>query len=430
MAKDDRTGSAEGPMDRLKSEARGLVGALGDRALSSVKEKLGDATGRLTDYVEGGAGPGLMAAVTGAKGMAEGKGPVRSMLGAGMKAVTEKLRGGGKSSGGKGKLKVINIIESIDVGVPIRLAYNQWTQFADFPSFTKKVEDVQQAGEDQKLNWRAQIFLSHRDWEATILEQVPDDKIIWRSKGSKGHVDGAVTFHELAPNMTRILLVLEYHPQGFFEQTANVWRAQGRRARLEFKHFRRHVMSHTLLHPEDIEGWRGVIHDGEVVKDHETALKEEQQAQEEGGEQDRGAEDYGEDRAEDEYGAGRRRADDAYGEDEEGAEDYYGEDEDRDGQGEDEYGEDEYASDEHDRAGAHDRERAGAHDREEESRPGGYARDGRENARRPGRASGPSRQPAGDRRRADRPHPDGRDERAGDRGQRRSRSGAGQRGAD
>ncbi len=83
VARDDRTASAG--MDRLKSEARGLVSALGDRALSSVRDKVDDATGRLTDYIEGGAGPGLMAAVTGAKSMAEGKGPVRSLLGAGSK---------------------------------------------------------------------------------------------------------------------------------------------------------------------------------------------------------------------------------------------------------------------------------------------------------------------------------------------------------
>ncbi|MBV8200148.1 MAG: cyclase [Acidobacteria bacterium] len=263
-------------MDRLKEEARGLIGALGDRAVASVRDKVEGAAGRLTDYVDDGGGPGLMAAVTGAKSMAEGKGPVRSMLGAGMKALTEKFRGKG---GGKGKnLKVTNIVESIDVGVPIRLAYNQWTQFADFPSFMKKVESVEQAGEDQKLNWKAQVLWSHRTWEATIQEQSPDDKIVWRSKGAKGHVDGAVTFHELAPNLTRVLLVLQYHPQGLFEHTGNIWRAQGRRARLELKHYRRHVMAEAMLHPDEIEGWRGVIEDGEVTKDHETAVQEERGA--------------------------------------------------------------------------------------------------------------------------------------------------------
>src|SRR5260370_2077583 len=93
MAQNSKTRAANGPMDRLKSEAVGLLDALGDRAVSSLRNKVEGATGRLTDYVEGDAGPGLMAAVTGAKGLAEGKGPARSLLGAGMTA--------GKAKGGK-----------------------------------------------------------------------------------------------------------------------------------------------------------------------------------------------------------------------------------------------------------------------------------------------------------------------------------------
>lgn len=277
MASENKT---DGPMERLRNEASGLVGALTERATSSLLQKVEGATGRLTDYVEGGAGPGLMAAVTGAKSMAEGKGPARSALSAGFAGVKEKVSGlfGGGKKGGKGgrqKLKVTNIVETIDVGVPRRLAYDQWTQFREFPTFTKKVENVEQE-EDQKLHWKAQVLWSHREWDSTILKQVPDECIVWRSKGPKGHVDGAVTFHELTPDLTRILLVLEYHPQGLFERTGNIWRAQGRRARLELKHYRRHVMSNVLLNPDDVEGWRGEIDDGEVVKDHETALEEEQ----------------------------------------------------------------------------------------------------------------------------------------------------------
>ncbi len=221
-----------------------------------------------------------MAAVTGAKSMAEGKGPTRSLLSGGLQGAKEKVAGlfGKRKKGGRQKIKVTNIVESIDVGVPIRVAYNQWTQFREFPTFMKKVENIDQA-EDQKLNWKAQVFWSHRNWEATIMQQHPDESIVWRSKGDKGHVDGAVTFHELAPNLTRIVVVLEYHPQGLFEQTGNIWRAQGRRARLELKHFVRHVMSNVLLNPDDVEGWRGVIEDGEVVKDHQTALDEEQHEQ-------------------------------------------------------------------------------------------------------------------------------------------------------
>lgn len=280
MAQDQRKGQLSAPVERLKDEARGLVGALGQRAMSSVMDKVEGTTGRLSEYTEGGAGPGLMAAVTGAKNVAEGKGPVRSALGAGAKGLTEKVKGlfgkGGGKGGGK-KLKVTNIVESIDVGVPLDLAYNQWTQFTDFPGFMKKVENVDQNDDEpQKSHWKAQVLWSHREWDADIIEQIPEERIIWKSTGQKGHVDGAVTFHKLAPSLTRIVVVLEYHPQGLFEHTGNLWRAQGRRARLELKHFERHIMTNAILHPEEIEGWRGVIEDGEVAQDHDDTLADQE----------------------------------------------------------------------------------------------------------------------------------------------------------
>ena len=93
-------------------------------------------------------------------------------------------RGGG---GGKGKkLKVTNIVEQIDVGAPLRLAYDQWTQFEDFPSFMKKVEDVEQESRRRSSSWKAQVFWSHRKWRAEIIEQVPDKRIVWRSEGREG----------------------------------------------------------------------------------------------------------------------------------------------------------------------------------------------------------------------------------------------------
>jgi uncharacterized membrane protein len=302
------TKTDSGPGARLKAEAGGLFEAITERATSSLLGKVEGVTGRLTGYIEGDGSPGLMAAVTGAKSMAEGKGPVRSLVSGGMKGAKEKVAGkfGKRKKGGQQKIKVTNIVESIDVGVPIRVAYNQWTQFREFPTFMKKVENIDQA-EDQKLNWKAQVFWSHRNWEATIMRQHPDESIVWRSKGDKGHVDGVVTFHELAPNLTRIVVVLEYHPQGLFEHTGNIWRAQGRRARLELKHFQRHVMSNVLLNLDDVEGWRGVIEDGEVVKDHQTALEEEQREQgeepDESGEEPQGREDEeaGDEGPEEEY---------------------------------------------------------------------------------------------------------------------------------
>ncbi|MEU5643856.1 SRPBCC family protein [Streptomyces milbemycinicus] len=293
------------PTERLKKEAQDVLLALGERALSTV--------GHLGD----GGGPGL-------------KAPMKPLLKMGAKQVAKTAKDkakevipglGGGDGGGKGKkLKVTNIVEQIDVGVPLSVAYNQWTQLEDFPSFMKKVENVDQTS-DEEVDWKAQIFLSHREWHAEIIDQVPNQRIVWRSRGQKGHADGAVTFHELAPHLTRVLLVLQYHPQGFFEHTGNLWRAQGRRARLELKHYRRHVMSEVILHPDEVQGWRGEIHDGEVVP----AEDEEREAEEP-------KDEYEEDDAyeDDDEERGARGGEDEYDEETE-AEGEYEEDADEEG---------------------------------------------------------------------------------------------------
>jgi uncharacterized membrane protein len=290
--------------DQLKEELRNLAGALGERAVTSIGDTVGGATDRLTEYAGNGGGPGLMAAVTGGSKLAQGESPAKAALSAGFGGLKEKVKGafskvGGGGGGGKNKVKMTNIVESIDVGVPRSVVYNQWTQFKDFPTFMKKVESVEQE-RDEKLNWRAQVFWSHRSWKSTICEQLPDTRIVWRSEGEKGRVDGAVTFHELAPELTRILLVLEYHPQGFFERTGNLWRAQGRRARLELKHFRRQVMNQTILHPDDVTGWRGEIRDGEVVRQDEDEPPDDdaEDSEEQGGDERASRDDHGE---QDEY---------------------------------------------------------------------------------------------------------------------------------
>jgi uncharacterized membrane protein len=265
----------------LVGELRNLAEAAGERAASAVADGVGSLTRRLTEYAAGSGDPRRVAVSTAAGKLAEGRSPVSALMSAAGSGVKERLKqafGGGQKGGrgGRGKLKVTNIVEAVDVGVPVRVAYNQWTQFEDFPGFMKKVEDVARES-DQKSTWRAQILWSHRSWESTIVEQVPDERIVWRSTGQKGSVDGTVSFHAITPNLTRILLVLEYHPQGFFEHTGNLWRAPGRRVRLELKHYVRHVMTQTVLNPDEVEGWRGEIRDGEVVSDHESGLAGEQE---------------------------------------------------------------------------------------------------------------------------------------------------------
>ncbi|GAA2138445.1 hypothetical protein GCM10009844_06470 [Nocardioides koreensis] len=297
--------STEG-MDKLKLVSSDLMKAVGDKAMKTASDRVGGITDRLEGIADGG--PIKKAAVKGAEAKMQGDSPVGGAVKGLASGIKDKVTGGGgKGDKSPKATKATNIIESIDVGVPVRVAYNQWTEFGGFPSFMKKVEKVE-AQDDNKLAWKAQIVWSHRTWEASILEQIPDERIVWKSKGEKGHVDGAVTFHELGPNLTRILIVLEYYPQGLFERTGNIWRAQGRRVRAEFKHFRRHVMTRTILEPDEVEGWRGTIEDGEVVQTHEEALEEEQQQEQEESEQSEGAEDEGTEDYEDEYEEGEEEA--------------------------------------------------------------------------------------------------------------------------
>jgi len=317
----------------LSDEFRHLLEVLADKALSGA----GNRVEGMTEKLSRGNGSAAKAIGKAGEKTAEGKSPLTAGLAAGAEGIKDKVKGALGGGGGKGKkTKVTNIVESIDVGAPIDVVYNQWTQFQDYSNFMKKVENVDQKDE-QKLTFKAQVLWSHRSWEAKILEQVPDERIVWRSKGEKGSVDGAVTFHELAPNLTRILLVLEYHPQGLFERTGNLWRAQGRRVRLELKHFRRHVMTQTMLHPDELEGWRGEIHDGKVVKSHEDAVEEEQND------------------ADDEYSD----EEDAYDEEDEGEEEDEAEEDDaEDDEAEDDEAEDEYDEDEEEDEDEDERPRA------------------------------------------------------------------------
>jgi uncharacterized membrane protein len=102
------------------------------------------------------------------------------------------------------------IEQSIDVEVPVRTAYNQWTQFEDFPQFMEGVEEVKQLT-DTRLRWRVDIAGQDREWEAEIDEQRPDERIAWHSLEEPRHA-GVVTFHRLDDELTRIMLQMEWEP--------------------------------------------------------------------------------------------------------------------------------------------------------------------------------------------------------------------------
>ncbi|MEU5134708.1 SRPBCC family protein [Streptomyces californicus] len=317
MAKSDKDQpeeAQESGIDRLKDEVSKYAGAQMKKIAEMAGDKLTDLTGQLNDVTEnGGSLPAIGSRVL------QGESPVKAFVSEKAKgakdAVVDKAKdafgGGGRSKRKSSGSKVMNIIEVLDVGVPLRTAYDAWTQYEEFSGFAKGVRDVSKS-DDVESDWKVKIGPSSRSFKATVLEQVPDDRIVWSSEGAKGTVNGAVSFHELGPTLTRIILVVEYYPSGFFEKTGNLWRVQGRRMRLDFKHFQRYV----TLTEEEPEGWRGEIRDGEVVVSHEDAVEREEAEQQEDEEGPDG--EYGdEEEPEDEDGDEEEPEDDAYGDDEE-----------------------------------------------------------------------------------------------------------------
>jgi hypothetical protein len=328
MAATEEKSADKSGVDRLREEAVKYLGAQMEHLVEKAGDKVTDLTGQLGDVAENG---GVLPKV-GAR-VLQGDSPAKAFLGEKAKSikdnVVDKVKGafgGGGKPGRKAGKKAMNIVETLDVGVPLRTVYDHWTQYEDFSGFAKGVQSVSQ-GDEVTTDWKVKVGPSKRSFKATVQEQVPDERIVWTSQGAKGSTRGAVSFHELTPNLTRIVLVVEYYPAGFFEKTGNIWRAQGRRMRLDFKNFQRHVS----LTNDEAEGWRGEIRDGEVVRTHDEAMEEEEAAQNEEPEEEEDEEGRydDEDEAEDEYAEDNgEEPEDEYAEEaEEEPEDEYAEDE-------------------------------------------------------------------------------------------------------
>ncbi|MGA5565623.1 SRPBCC family protein [Streptomyces platensis] len=260
---------------RLKEELQHYLQARAEHTVTSLGHKLGESVGKLAEPGRG-AGGVVNSLAKGGAALGAGKSPQQAALTAGAShlkdTVKDKVKGlfGKGRKGGGGKSKSVTIVEDIDVGVPVREAYDQWTQFQEFSTFAKGVVSVEKS-DDTTSNWKVKVAKSTRSWRANVTEQVPDERITWTTEGAKGTVKGVVTFHRLTDNLTRVLLVLEYFPKGLFEKTGNIWRAQGRRARLDLKLYRKFIM----LRGEATDGWRGEIQDGEVVVEHADAVEAE-----------------------------------------------------------------------------------------------------------------------------------------------------------
>lgn len=142
---------------------------------------------------------------------------------------------------------------SVDVNVPITTAYNQWTQFEEFPKFMGDVESVRQL-DDRHLHWKVKIAGVEREFDAEITEQHPEERIAWRSTGGVDQA-GVVTFHKLADDATRVTLQLDMEPEGMAEAVAEKTGMVSRAAERDMENFKEFIESRGLASGS----WRGDV---------------------------------------------------------------------------------------------------------------------------------------------------------------------------
>jgi uncharacterized membrane protein len=146
-----------------------------------------------------------------------------------------------------------NYEHSIDVNVPVRTAYNQWTQFEEFPQFMQGVKEVRQL-DDTRLFWRAEIAGKEETWYAEISEQTPDQRIAWTSTTGAKHA-GVVTFHYIDEDTTRIMLQIDYDPQGFVENVGSALGIVKSRLAGDMERFKEFIESRGV----ETGAWRGTV---------------------------------------------------------------------------------------------------------------------------------------------------------------------------
>jgi uncharacterized membrane protein len=190
----------------------------------------------------------------------EGESAARSAGGVkgAMAKAADKLGNSQEGGSGWGKGRRLPILLSVDVPEGLSTVYNQWTQFEEMGSFMHRVESVDQES-DEEVTWNENIWGRRRAWKAQIVEQKPNERIKWElSGGGKG--SGVITFHELAPRLTRVELVFDWQPSGMIEKMASGLRFHKRAARSDLYRFKAFLATRG----EESGAWRGRIEDGSV----------------------------------------------------------------------------------------------------------------------------------------------------------------------
>jgi uncharacterized membrane protein len=145
------------------------------------------------------------------------------------------------------------IVESVDVAVPVHTAYNQWTQFEEFPQFMEGVREIRQVN-DTLTHWVVEVGGIKREFDAQITEQHPDERVAWTSVDGPRHA-GVVTFHRLDDSHSRVTAQMEIDPEGFVESVADKTGVLDRRVKGDLKRFREFIENRG----QETGSWRGDV---------------------------------------------------------------------------------------------------------------------------------------------------------------------------
>jgi uncharacterized membrane protein len=145
------------------------------------------------------------------------------------------------------------IEQSIEVEVPVTTAYNQWTQFEEFPAFMDGVDEIRQL-DDRRLHWVASFGGSRHEWDAEITEQLPDERVAWRNTDGKANA-GVVTFHKLGDTRSKIMVQMDYVPEGIKEKIGSTLGFDDRKIKADLERFK------ALIEKRGVESgaWRGDV---------------------------------------------------------------------------------------------------------------------------------------------------------------------------
>ncbi|MGX2041448.1 SRPBCC family protein [Methylocaldum sp. MU1018] len=144
--------------------------------------------------------------------------------------------------------------KSIEVNVPVKVAYNQWTQFEEFPNFMENIVEVHQI-DDSHVHWHAEIGGTHKEWDTEIVEQVPDQRIAWRTTaGPENH--GSVNFEPVSGDRTRVSVDVEYQPETVMEKVGSMLGMVSSNLEEDLENFRDFIESRG----HETGAWRGEIH--------------------------------------------------------------------------------------------------------------------------------------------------------------------------